>query len=48
MGVITSQIIIWYGVIFGNLDWISDLAYVDNTDFKDKTVRNACLAFILL
>lgn len=48
MGAIVSLIIIWYGVIFGILDWISDIAYYNNTVFYNQSLGNACLGFIVI
>lgn len=30
-----AKIIIWYGVIFGILDWLSDIVYVTTKEIED-------------
>ena len=43
-----GKFLIWYGVVFGILDWLSDIVYVQTKQIDDPSFQNACKAFILL
>ena len=42
-----SNFILYYGLIFGILDWLTDLAYYSQTSFVSAALENACLAFVI-
>ena len=43
-----SYIIIYYGVIFGILDWISDIVYFSSVKFENDSLKAACATFIVI
>ena len=45
---ICSHVLIWYGVIFGILDWISDIVYFGSVKFHNDTLKSACCTFIVI
>jgi hypothetical protein len=48
MKALVGLVILWYGVVFGNLDWLSDLIYAANADFYGTGLKNACAAFCVI
>ena len=50
----SGKFLLWYGVVFGILDWVSDIIYVlsktsQNTDgMISPALLNACVAFIII
>ena len=44
----SGQIIIWLGIICGNLEVVLNVIYVINTKFQNKTYAKACVTFIVL
>ena len=51
---LSGKFVLWYGVVFGILDWVSDIIYVlskqaQNEDGEiSSAMLNACVAFIVL
>ena len=44
-----GKFIVWYGVIFGILDWLSDIIYIlTKTDIDSPSLTNAVVAFIVV
>lgn len=48
MAAICSLFIIWYGVLFGILDWISDIVYYASTTFDNFSLNASCATFIII
>ena len=45
---VTASLCIWYGIVVGILDILSDVFYLATADFATSSLRNAVLAFCLL
>lgn len=43
-----GNFVIWFGVIVGVLDWISDIAYCTDTHFVNGELKKACVLFVIL
>ena len=43
-----GKFLLWYGVIFGILDWLSDIVYVQSKDIESPALKNAVAAFIVI
>lgn len=43
-----AKVVIWYGVVFGILDWLSDIIYVSAKEVESTTLLNASRAFIVI
>ena len=43
-----GQFLLWYGVLFGILDWLSDIVYVQTKDIESEALKNAVRAFIVI
>jgi hypothetical protein len=42
------KFLIWYGVVFGILDWLSDIVYLQTKSIDNEALKNAVAAFIVL
>lgn len=38
----------YYGVVFGILDWISDIVYLNGIEFHNDSLKMACITFIII
>ena len=45
---VCSYLLLWYGIIFGMLDWISDIVYYSHIPFHNSSLKAACIVFIIL
>lgn len=43
-----ARFLLWYGVLFGILDWLSDIIYVSTKQIENEALKNAVAAFIVL
>lgn len=42
------RFLLWYGVVFGILDWLSDIVYLISKQIESEALKNAVAAFIVL
>lgn len=43
-----GTLIIWFGIILGIADIITDIAYYKSTEFSNNSLKSACAVFILI
>jgi hypothetical protein len=43
-----ARFLLWYGVVFGILDWLSDIVYLQTKEIENEAFKNAVAAFIVL
>ena len=42
-----SELIIWLGIVFGILDWLTNMIYSVNMKFSSSSTKGACIIFIM-